>query len=267
MAKVSEAAKAECARMQERYKAYLNSLEKKIIKLESELKTIEDNFQVAQKKIQIAILYIRASSYMSTICYITIKYLDFRSDAQLNESRRYINKAIILLEESLGNHIDDTLSLNEDIHEYLKDKLADEWRYNFICSFGYVIDYLKYCFGENSKWILNFIEIEARFSIIAKNIINFKTYIRDLSPEIKGFQYRLKLMNLVKKLLSDAADEYRKKYELKDRHMDDMRQALNITAALRRIYVYLGESEEANEQKKIYDLWKKKLDSDKKENK
>ena len=41
--------------------------------------------------------------------------------------------------------------------------------------------------------------------------------------------------------------------------------ALNMSGALRRIYIYLNETEEAEEQKKIYDLWKKKLDADLKE--
>lgn len=265
MAKISEAAKAECERMQDRYKQYLTITEENINKLEKELKTIENNLEASEKKIDIAILYIKAASYMCAMSHIAIKYIDYRSETLLNDSRRLLNKAIVNLEETFGNYIDDSLSLNEEIQEYMKDKLKDEWRYTFICSFGYVIDYLKYCYGETSKWRLNFIEIEARFSIIAKNIINYKTYIRDLSPEIDGYAYRLKLMNLVKKLLSSAADEYRTKYELSEKNTEDMRLALNITSALRRIYVYLGEVEEANEQKKIYDLWKKKSESDNKD--
>jgi len=127
---------------------------------------------------------------------------------------------------------------------------------------GYVIDYFKFCYGENSKWLQNFIEIEGRLALLSKNIIDFKSYIKELSPEVEGYIYRVKLMNLAKSLISASAEQYRTKYELQDRRPDDMKMALNLTGTLRRIYVYLNEVEEAEEQKKIYDLWKKKLDTD-----
>lgn len=262
MAKISEAAKAECSRMQNKYKELLHTVEVNIDKMEKELNSIEDALEIAKNKIDLAVLHIRASSFIATICNISIEYLDIRIENQLNDGRRYINKAIVLLEEALGNYSDDSLSLNDEIHEYLKDKISDEWRYKFICSFGYIIDYFKFCYGENSKWLQNFVEIEGRFALISKNIIDFKNYIKELSPEVEGYLYRVKLMNMAKSLISASAEQYRAKYELQDRLPDDMKVALNMTGTLRRIYIYLNETEEAEEQKKIYDLWKKKLDSD-----
>ena len=185
MAKISEVAKAECVRRQNKYKDLLSVVESKLNKL-----------------------------LIATSCYVAIDSIDVRSENQLNDGRRYINKAIILLEEALGNHSDDSLSLNDNIHEYLKDKLNDEWRYKFICSFGYVIDFFKYCYGETSKWLQNFYEIEWRFALISKNIIDFKNYIKELSPDVEGYIYRVKLMRLCKSLLSAAAEQHRTKYEL-----------------------------------------------------
>lgn len=262
MAKISEAAKAECNRMQNKYKELLQAVEVNIDKMEKELNSIEDEFEIVKNKIDLAVLHIKASSFIATICNISIEYLDIRIENQLNDGRRYINKAIVLLEEALGNYSDDSLSLNEEVHEFLKDKFSDEWKYKFICSFGYIIDYFKFCYGENSKWLQNFVEIEGRFALITKNIIDFKNYIRELSPEIDGYMYRVKLMNLAKSLIWISAEQYRAKYELQDRLPDDMKMALNMSGALRRIYIYLNETEEAEEQKKIYDLWKKKLDAD-----
>ena len=176
MAKISEAAKAECNRMQNKYKELLQAVEVNIDKMEKELNSIEDEFEIAKNKIDLAVLHIKASSFIATICNISIEYLDIRIENQLNDGRRYINKAIVLLEEALGNYSDDSLSLNEEVHEFLKDKFSDEWKYKFICSFGYIIDYFKFCYGENSKWLQNFVEIEGRFALITKNIIDFKNY-------------------------------------------------------------------------------------------
>ena len=262
MAKISEAAKADCIRMQNKYKDLLAGTESKLVKVEKDLLLLEDHFAICEKKIDAAVLYIQASSYIATTCYIAIEYIDVRSDNQLNDGRRYINKAIMLLEEVFGNHTDDSLSLNEEIHEYFKGKLTDQWKYEFLCSFGYIIDYFKYCYGENSKWLQNFVEIEGRFEKKKKNMIDFKTYIKELSPELEGYKYRVKMMDLVKRLLASSAEQYRTKYELQDKRLDDMKLALNITASLRRIHVYLNEVEEAEEKKKMYDLWKKKLDAD-----
>jgi len=135
MAKISEAAKAECNRMQNKYKELLQAVEVNIDKMEKELNSIEDEFEIAKNKIDLAVLHIKASSFIATICNISIEYLDIRIENQLNDGRRYINKAIVLLEEALGNYSDDSLSLNEEVHEFLKDKFSDEWRYKFICSF------------------------------------------------------------------------------------------------------------------------------------
>ena len=261
MAKISEAAKAECNRMQDKYKVLFDANKVKLDKLEQEIATIEDNLEKAKKKIDLSVLYIKAGAYIANICNISIKYIDVRSENQLNDGRRYLNKAIILLEEALGNHTDDSLTLNDEIHEYIKEHISDEWRYKFICSFGYVIDYFKDCYGENSKWLQNFVEMEGRFSVVAKNLIDYKSYIKELSPEIEGYAYRVKMMKIVKKLLENTAETYRTRYETSNR-IDDMKTALNLCATLRRIHVYLNETEESEEQKKIYDLWKKKLDAD-----
>ena len=133
MAKISEAAKADCIRMQNKYKDLLAGTESKLVNVEKDLLLLEDHFAICEKKIDAAVLYIQASSYIATTCYIAIEYIDVRSDNQLNDGRRYINKAIMLLEEVFGNHTDDSLSLNEEIHEYFKGKLTDQWKYEFLC--------------------------------------------------------------------------------------------------------------------------------------
>ena len=115
MAKISEAAKADCTRMQNKYKNLLAGIESKLVKVEKDLLTLEDSFEIAAKKIEAAVLYIQASSYIATTCYIAIEFIDVRSDNQLNDGRRYINKAIMLLEEVFGNHTDDSLSLNDEL--------------------------------------------------------------------------------------------------------------------------------------------------------
>ena len=98
MAKISEVAKAECVRRQNKYKDLLSVVESKLNKLEKEISSIDDELLAAYKKIDLAVLYINASSLIATSCYVAIDSIDVRSENQLNDGRRYINKAIIIFE-------------------------------------------------------------------------------------------------------------------------------------------------------------------------
>lgn len=261
MQKASEVHKAECFKMQEPYQLMLKEYVDKIHELETELQKKEDEFQIKEDKLKLALLYIKASSHSCSIYAISNHYLNNKVDSLLNEARKYITTSIVYLEGVFSNKVDIELQHNEDILKYFSEKIDDEWKYNFISSFGYMITYLKYLYGDDSKWKWNFVEVSTRFAIITKNMINYKTYIRDLNPGVEGYRDRIKIMRLNKKLLSESANSYRMKYELTDKGASDIQIAMNILSVLRKIHIYLGETEEANKTKRIYDLWNKKLKS------
>jgi len=263
MVKISDVSKAECLKMQESYQKTLKLYKDEIDNIEKELLKKNNEFEIKEDKLKLAILYIKTTSYLCAICSISNNYLKSKPEAVLNEGRKNIITAIVLLEAVFSNQIDRELLHNEDVHEYFSDKITDEWKYKFISSFGYTITYLKYIYGDDSKWKWNFIEISTRFSIIIKNMINYKTYLRDLNPSIKWYEYRVKLMKLNKKLLMKSSESYRKKYELVDKMPTDMQMAINISSVLRKIHMYLNEIDEANKQKKTSELWLKKLNEDK----
>ena len=79
------------------------------------------------------------------------------------------------------------------------------------------------------------------------------------SPEYDDTVYHLRL---VKRLLQQAADRYREKYELSTGRMDDFRLAINYLLALRRIHIILGETAEAEEMKRKAEIWKEKMEKD-----
>ena len=263
MQKISDVSKAECVKMQQPYKIVLKKYQDEIAKIETELLKKDNEFEIKEDKLKLALLYIKATSQLCAICAISNTYLKSKPEASLNEGRKNIITSIVLLEAVFTNQIDRELTHNEDVLEYFSDKITDEWKYKFITSVGYTTTYLKYIYGDDSKWKWNFIEISTRFSIIIKNMISYKTYLRDLNPGIEWYEYRVKLMRLNKKLLTESADAYKMKYELTDKMPSDIQMALNISAILRKIYMYLGEMDDANKQKKIHDILHKKLHDDK----
>ena len=68
----------------------------------------------------------------------------------------------------------------------------------------------------------------------------------------------------VKKLLNESATNYRDRYELSTKRIDDIRLAINYLLALRRINIMLNEKDEAEELKKKIIVWKNKMENDQK---
>ena len=66
----------------------------------------------------------------------------------------------------------------------------------------------------------------------------------------------------MKQQLQRGADRYREKYELSTLRIDDMRQAISYLAALKRMYVLLGEANDADELGKKIDVWTAKMETD-----
>jgi hypothetical protein len=200
-------------------------------------------------------------SYYLLMNSFSAELLGVKNDSFLNEARKCCYQAIIYLEEVVSPIIDAPFSDYEDKLLSLVE-VDDRKRFDLVKKLGFSIDSVKNGFGENSKWKWSFIEVEARFSVVAKNLIDLKLFISKLDPRVEGYQDRVAHMQLVKRLLQKAADGYREKYELSTRRIDDMQMAIRHLAALRRIHAVMGESELADVAKKRIDVWKTKMEMD-----
>jgi hypothetical protein len=79
------------------------------------------------------------------------------------------------------------------------------------------------------------------------------------SPDYEPTVYSLRL---VKKLLMQAADRYREKYELSTNRTDDFKMGINFLSALRRLHILLGDRDDGETVKKKLDIWTSKLETD-----
>ena len=71
-----------------------------------------------------------------------------------------------------------------------------------------------------------------------------------MDPTVDGYEIRMYHLNMVKDLLHDASMGYRNKYELNTFRIDDFKLAISYLSALRRIHIYLGETNDAETTKK-----------------
>ena len=128
---------------------------------------------------------------------------------------------------------------------------------------GLAIDLLVDAFGENSKWKESFVEMRGRHAVVAKNFINMKQACKDyFDHNSPVYETTVTYIRLLRNLLDKCAMEYRDRYELASRRLDDMRMAINLLIANRRIAMALGDNTESENIRKKALVWKTKMEAD-----
>ncbi|MCR5436519.1 MAG: hypothetical protein K6E97_05605 [Treponema sp.] len=260
MAKISEETRENYAQAIKPYKdkiAQILSKEKTMLAsmhkgdADLELKKIT----LCEDMIYISSLYVAQNS-------VSLKLMEVKNNDALNESRKILYKAIIYLEEIVSNFIDCPFSDLAPYHEKISSVDIDR-RYLIIRKLGLSIQVLKDAFGDNSKWKWSFVELEGRFTTVTKNLIDMKEANKDyFDPRSEHYETTVLFIRLIIKLLNNAANGYRDRYELSTRRIDDMRDAIKYLLALRKVYIVLGQSDQAEEVKKKAVVWKDKMDAD-----
>ena len=201
-----------------------------------------------------------AANYM-ILNGISQSMLKLRSEEALNDGRKSLYKAVIYLEEVVSPFVDAPYSDYEERLIEIESVDAAK-RYAIIRKMGLALQLLEEAYGDNTKWRWAFVELEGRFAAVAKNIMNLKTAVVNTDPSSPHYEPTMYHLSLIKKLLMQAADRYREKYELSTNRIDDFKMGINFLNSLRRIHSLLGERENAETLKKKVEIWTTKLEMD-----
>ena len=246
----------------EKVKIYVN-MTKSLLEIEKKLllEIRKNPPDAALRRLSLADEMLNLTSYYIAINGISQAMLKNKNEEALNDARKSLYKAVIYLEEVVSNYIDAPFSDYEG-------KLAEietfdpNQRYYLIRKMGLAIDMLEQAYGDNSKWRWTFVEMEGRFATTAKNIVNLKNVYEYISPQSPYYDSSVYHLRLIKKLLSQAADRYREKYELSTGQTLDFKTGINFLGALRRLHIILAENEDSQEVKKKLAIWSTKLETD-----
>ena len=223
-----------------------------------------DPVGVEYKKMILAEQMIYIATLYNAINTASVKILDVKNNDALNDGRKMLYKAIIYLEEIVTNIINVAQTEISDNMDAIANTPLEK-RYFLVRKLGLAIQMIIDAFGDNSKWKWSFVELEGRFAVVAKNLYDFKNYIKAyFDPGDPDNENSILYLRLIKTLLDKSANAYRDKYELSSRRLDDMKAGINFLLALRRVSVALGESDEAEELKKKATTWKEKMEADQK---
>jgi len=243
------------------YKAMIQSLYKRE---ENVLLDIRNNIRGgALKRLALVEEMLSIAAYYIIINGVSQSMLKLRSEEALNDGRKTLYKAVIYFEEVVSPLVDAPFSDYEERLEEISSIDAQK-RYNLVRKTGLALQLLETAYGDNTKWRWAFVELEGRFAAVAKNIMNLKTAVLNTDPSSPDYEPTMYHLRLIKKLLMQAADRYREKYELSTNRIDDFKMGIHFLNALRRIHALLGERPDAEMLKKKAEIWSSKLEMDQK---
>lgn len=185
-----------------------------------------------------------------------------KNESWLVEGRKTCLKAVIMMEELVTNLVETDFASVEEKLLVLEQVIDDDEKWRLVRKTGYAISTFCDSFMENSKWKWLLVEIRARFAVIVKNLINYKTFQIGNVPNQPGYESRYYLSETAKRMMQEAADNYREKYEIAGQNMADINTAIHYLSALRQIHIYLGESVPAEDVKKRIEVWTAKMKDD-----
>ena len=247
----------------EKIKPYRDTIASYLKREEMVLEAIRKggNEGLAFKRLALADEMISLTSNYIILSGVSQSMLKLRNEEALNEGRKSLYKAVIYLEEIVGSLVDASFSEYEDKLKAIAT-LDSKRRYLLARRMGFALELLENAYGDNTKWKWAFVELEGRYAAVAKNILDLRHAVTNTDPRSPNYEPTMRHLILIRKLLKQAADRYREKYELSTNRFDDFRMGINFLSALKRLHIVLGESSEADSVKKKLDIWSSKLEMD-----
>jgi hypothetical protein len=212
-------------------------------------------------KIKLSITMLTLVSNYLTMNQIYVSVFGKTNENLLNEARKSMNRCLSCLEEVVTNIVDAPFS---DYEEGLAKiaAVSPAQRYSLVEKIGQQLTSLKEAYGKNTKWANTFLELEGRYAVAAKNLINLRDYFVNSDFESPHYQPTVRHIKKVRKLLEQSADGYRTKYELSTRAIEDFKKAINYLSAIKRMDIFTGDQQSAVITKKKIEAWTARMTAD-----
>jgi len=192
---------------------------------------------------------------------VSQEMLKMRDDEALNEAREALYKGVLYLEQVVSARVDVPFSDYEDKLREIAS-LDAAFRYHLLRKLGLTLRLLMNACRDNTKWMWTFVDLEGRLAAVAKNLLDLKALLTNLDPRSPHYRPTAYHLQLVKKLLAQAADRYWEKYELATKAPEDLRRGIAFLGALKRLHGLMEEREEAEMIRRKSDVWTARLEAD-----
>ena len=212
-------------------------------------------------KIKLSITMLTLISHYLAMNQIFVSVFKKTNENLLNEARKSMHRCLTYVEDVVTKIIDAPFS---DYEERLAKitAVSPAQRYALVDKIGQLINTLKEAFGKNTKWTWTFVELEARYATVTKNLINMRDYFVNSDYESPHYEPTVRHTRKIRELLEQSADGYRKKYELSSKAIEDFQKGINYLSALRRLAIFTGDQDLALTAKKKIETWTAKMTAD-----
>lgn len=211
--------------------------------------------------LEIALNHIKNIKSYFEMNKLSKQLLNMKQSSVLDEAKREFSNMIIALEDIVGSEIDRSLKENDEFIARI-DRMNPNQTLELMRTIFSIYDTLVREFGEGSKWKWSFVEMQARAAVILKNMISFSDIQRFRDPGSDYFYERRDLMQLCKESITEAAKQYRTKYEIGGKARDDLKRSIELLESLRKIHAIFGEKNEAEKLKNTIEAAKQTLEAE-----
>jgi len=269
MAKVTEADRSKYLEEINIYKNKIEELSKKI--KSNSIEISNDKNREPYLRIDNANAYLNQISMYCGMNAISLELLEVKNSSFLEKGRLIIYEVLMNLEKIVTNYIDAPFADYEEFLAKIAD-VTDFDKLNLVKKLGFTIDLIIESFGKDSKWKWSFVELEARYSVIVKNLFDLKNYQKLNDPREIGYKERKEHLKIIFQSMQLASQHYREKYEFTTKDIEDLKKAIDLQRGMFRIAQLANEVDRLENCKKQIDVWnsllEKKLieDSEKKKN-
>jgi hypothetical protein len=252
MAKITQEQRLVYQNKIKHYKNKIDTIRKDINQLKIEIS--KDKSKMPIYNFKIANMILNTITSFCSLNEISVFFLEVKNTAFLEKARQQLYEVIILIENIVTNFLD--VPFNDYAEKLIPlQEINDLQRLNFIKKIGYCIELVKENLGENTKWKWSFVEIEGRFAIIAKNLFDLKRFQRLEDPRQEGYPERKAYFSIIQKLLLEASNGYREKFELSTKDVEDLKKAIDFQKALLRLNQIIADPDKIEKSKKTIEVW------------
>jgi hypothetical protein len=221
-----------------------------------------DPDNAADKLFELAGEMLNLASYYFIFNNLSLAILKTRNEDALNEARKTIYKAVIYLENIVTGKINVPYSEYEYHLTELVVAVDEQRRFDMVKKMGFTISLLIDAYGSHSKWKWSFVELEGRFAVTAKNMLELSAAVANTDPASPVCAPTMRHFSIVKQMLADVSAKYRDRYNLSTQRVEDLQSAQSFLESLRYIHSALGEQTEADNVKKQCEILESKIENE-----
>jgi molybdenum-dependent DNA-binding transcriptional regulator ModE len=265
----TQAKKLELENYQRRSKQQEKLIEEKIANLNSKITKNPEDPLLNYYHIMIAYYYVDLVKMKYTL-YLTSVSLTgpgAQDEKILNDARGQFSNAVLSLEKVVGRYIDADLDEVQEAQESIQrfNPARILALYNHFTS---TFENLEKCAKQRQTWYKrvrwNLEELEGRYCSAIKNMLDLReAYAAESKPYYPFGKELLTLFANITRKIEKCAENYRNKYNLlPDKVIEDLRVAILFMEALRKIYVHMNKSAEAEKTMEKRQIWERQMEND-----